>query len=260
MNLENYEKTPSFYNSQEVFEKYLGQTSYYTTLQKNIIKLCKLSKCKQVLELGCATGATVFAILEALPDIVVTGVDMREDIIKVADSLCHDSYRDRARFLCADFCQFDKFADYDFISMLYSFHHIEDPEEKKWDFLKKVYQEVQTGTYLCIGETFLPCDYVSPSLADKTRALWELRVDEGFASTFWSSLQGLTPQAISLSGSIAEFCGNYENIAGKEVEKRETEFLITVESLKHKAAELGWNVVICQACNAVGESIVLLQK
>lgn len=30
--MDNYESTPSFYNTDETFEKYLGQTSYYLGL------------------------------------------------------------------------------------------------------------------------------------------------------------------------------------------------------------------------------------
>ena len=83
----NYDNTPSFYNSQEVFEKYLAQTSYYKGLQNNVIKLCKLSESKKILELGSATGATSFAIAKAIPDATVIGIDMRSDIIAVANGL-----------------------------------------------------------------------------------------------------------------------------------------------------------------------------
>jgi len=38
----NYDLTPSFFNNQETFEKYLGQTSDYKVLQEAMKKLCSL--------------------------------------------------------------------------------------------------------------------------------------------------------------------------------------------------------------------------
>ena len=258
MSKTNYDNTPSFYNSQEVFEKYLGRTSYYSVLQKNVIKLCKLANAKKVLELGSATGSTSFAISKELPKANVVGVDMRNDIIKIANELKEKEKIVNVQFVCNNFCDLDNYCDFDFIVMLYSFHHIEDPQEKKIEFLKNVYDAVKESTYLCIAETFLPVSYNSE--VDSIKALWKERVIEGEASTFWESLNGLNIDNISFASEVGAFCGEYEGIAGDEVVERKTEFLVTDEFLCREAKNIGWNILINKACNSIGERIVLLKK
>lgn len=256
----NYDNTPSFYNSQEVFEKYLAQTSYYKGLQNNVIKLCKLSESKKILELGSATGATSFAIAKAIPDATVIGIDMRSDIIAVANGLKEKNKVNNVNFITDDFCTYSNYFDCDFIVMLYSFHHIVDPEENKWSFLRKVFTDVKEGTYLCIAETFLPCEPDEDEFELKTKGLWELRVKEGNATTFWESLSGITTDDVRFATDIGAFCGDYEGIAGNEVLERQTEFLLTAAKLCVEAKKAGWEVVINKPCNAVGEAIVLLRK
>ena len=104
MSNSNYDTTPSFYNSQEVFEKYLGQTSYYKSMQNNVIKLCRLAGSKKILELGSATGATSFAIANSIPDATVIGMDMRSDIIAVANDLKAKNSIQNVDFITGDFC------------------------------------------------------------------------------------------------------------------------------------------------------------
>ncbi len=260
MSKKNYEKTPSFYNSQEVFEKYLGQSSYYTTLQENVIKLCKLSGCKSILELGCATGATSISLAKALPASKIVGLDMRNDIIDVAKQQSKLEVLPNLSFEVSNFCDYKKYHCFNFIVMLYSFHHIEDPEENKFQFLKDVYSQAENGTFLCVAETFLNCDLTDDDFIDKTRKLWDLRVVEGKASTFWSALKGLKKEEINFAIEVGQFCGEYEGIAGNEVVERKTEFLLSKEKLCEMAKKIGWKIIICEDCNAVGESIVLLQK
>lgn len=55
--MENFDKTPSFYNSQEVFNKFLNKTSYYKAIQECLINMVNFVKPKEVVELGSATGS-----------------------------------------------------------------------------------------------------------------------------------------------------------------------------------------------------------
>lgn len=260
MSNSNYDNTPSFYNSQEVFEKYLGQTSYYKSLQNNVIKLCRLAGSKKILELGSATGATSFAIANSIPDATVIGMDMRSDIIAVANDLKAKNGIQNVDFITGDFCAYTNYSDSDFIVMLYSFHHIVDPEENKWSFLRKVFADVKEGTYLCVAETFLPCEPTEGDFELKTKELWKLRVEEGNATTFWESLIGITDNDVKFASDVGNFCGEYEGIAGNEVLERQTEFLLTADKLCAEATKAGWKVIINKPCNVVGESIVLLKK
>ena len=254
----NYENTPSFYNSQEVFEHYLGQTSYYKTLQQCVLKLCRLTNLKRILELGSATGSTSFVLAKANSDVNIVGIDMRPDIVNIAKELAKKSDIKNVEFIAEDFCSFDNFEAFDFIVMLYSFHHIVDPEKNKFNFLKKVYTQAKEGTYLCIAETFLPDEKNYKS--KRIRQLWDVRAKEGEYSTFWESLDGVDENSIKRSLEIGRFCGKYESIAGDEVIKRETEFLLTTGKLCDMAKKCGWKLIINKACNTIGENIVLLKK
>ena len=260
MNKNDYNKTPSFYNTQEVFEKYLGQSSYYNALQRNVVKLCMLSKCKRILELGCATGATSITLAKAIPSANIIGLDMRDNVIKVAEQQARIHNVKNLDFVVSNFCNYPKYSAYDFIVMLYSFHHIEDPETNKIKFLSKIYNQVKKNTYLCIAETFLNCELNKSGFTAKTRALWNLRVHEGKSSTFWSAIEGLRECDIKFAKEVGTFCGKYEEIAGNEVLERKTEFLLTKERLCEIARQIGWKVIICEDCNTIGEAIILLQK
>ena len=78
----NYIETPSFYNNEEYFKKYLGQTSYYTNLQNIVKKIISLIEPNNVLELGAALGTTSIQLAKKYPDISFTGTDLREDVVE----------------------------------------------------------------------------------------------------------------------------------------------------------------------------------
>ena len=56
MENKEYYFTPSFYNDDKTFEKFLKQTSFYSGLQRNLIKLIGFVNPKKICELGSATG------------------------------------------------------------------------------------------------------------------------------------------------------------------------------------------------------------
>ena len=129
-----YEKTPSFYNDELFFTKYLGCTSYYKSLQK-VVDICvKYCDAKKVLDLGCALGTTAKYIARRHPNIEVFGIDNRHDVVRKAnnENMYNNECRyDNLRFATMDMTEFVKIPKemwkYDFIYMLYSFHHIVDP-------------------------------------------------------------------------------------------------------------------------------------
>lgn len=81
----DYKDTPSFYNNEKYFKKYLGCTSYYSRIQDVTEKLISLTKPAKVLELGAALGTTTTKLATAFPDISFTGTDIRKDIVKQAE-------------------------------------------------------------------------------------------------------------------------------------------------------------------------------
>jgi len=255
----NYDLTPSFFNNQETFEKYLGQTSYYKVLQEAMKKLCSFIKPKTIIELGTATGSTAIALAKNCNNSTVIGIDMRKDVIEIAQSLAIKENISNVKFEVSDFCEYSGYNNADFIAMLYSFHHIEDPMAEKEKFLEKLKRETKKGTYLCIGETFLPKSYFDMSKEDILQ-MWDIRANEGKYSTFWASIDGVSEEIITNSMDIADFCMKHESIAGNEVVERKTEFLVSSQELINMARKAGWEVVFSYPCNTVGEEIVLLKN
>jgi ubiquinone/menaquinone biosynthesis C-methylase UbiE len=259
MTSNEFDRTPSFYSNVDTFERYLGQTSYYLSLQANVMKLVRLSGAKRVLELGSGTGATAIALAAADPYLEVVSVDMRQSMVALARTEA-ENRRLRNLVFVADDMRDVSVEGYDFIVMLYSFHHIPDPISNKTSFLRNTYDHLQANARLCIAETFLPDARDDIELIAETRRLWSARIYEGYASTFWSSLQGLTAESISRSRDIGRFSLEHEAIAGENVVKREDEYLVDMNWVTTNAAAVGFQVQIAERVNAIGDGIVLLER
>lgn len=142
----------------------------------------------------------------------------------------------------------------------YSFHHIPDPLEEKTQFLDDCFQHLQDGGFICIAETFLTFDGRSERADRSVRSTWADRGLEGYASTFWSALDGLDEEAINHAQEVGEFSRNHEIEAGENVLHRDEEYLVTMEWLTGTARDVGFDVVLAEPRNALGDGVVLLQK
>ncbi len=260
----NYDHTPSYFNNLEYFNKYLGKTSYYYGLQHALSTIIAKTKPQRVLELGCALGNTTFLLANMFLDIEFCGIDMRDDIVSKTNKTqeCRDFQgKDNASFVCDDMTRYvkkDELASYDLIYMLYSFHHILDPNENKKHFLLDCIEHMKSNGFLFVGETFLPEGGMSIS------ELWNIRAEEGYSSTFWNSfaddkLSNLNNGIIKAQeASITSY--NEERDAGIHVENRTDEYLITRSWLANTAEKVGFSIVINEPTNALGDGVILLQK
>lgn len=257
--MENFNKTPSFYNNEEVFAKYLKATSYYKALQDCLMTIVKITYPKNVVELGSATGASTFFLAEKFSDKTFEGYDFRENIVEEARKL--NKFKN-VSFKCLDMLDYAKLpTNADFIFMLYAFHHILDPLQNKIDFLENLYKNVKNGTYVCIMETFIP-EEIKLEDCDKIVNLWKLRSEEGYASTLWSVLKdnALSDESFKMAKEIATFSKENEFNAGLLVAKRKDEYLVHKSWVKQQAERIGWKVILSQAVNTIGEGVILLQK
>lgn len=257
-----YEKTPSFYKTDEVFKKYLGSTSYYTTLQDILSKILGFSKANSVLDLGFGTGDTVVKLAKKYPDCHFKAVDMRQDMIDILEKKIQEDNLDNIEPILDDMVPYiNKIdSDIDLVTMIYSFHHIVDPHENKINFLNILFEKLNPGGMVFIGETFIPEEAANELDAKAVSKLWESRSLEGYASTFWSSLDSLSDVGIEQSKGIAEFCSDFESKAGKNVEIRNDEYLVKVSWLLEKAQEAGFNIKLSEPVNCIGEYVVILEK
>lgn len=257
--MKNFDKTPSFYNSEEVFNNFLKSTSYYRAIQECLVNIVKFTNPKQIVVLGSATGSSTFLLAEKFGDKNIVGYDFRENIVEEAKRL--NKYNN-ANFFCMDMVDFAKTdIKADLVFMLHSFHHIVDPLQKKIEFLSNLYKNMKKNSYVCILEAFIPED-VKLEDSDKILNLWELRSNEGYASTFWNVLKDktLTKENIKMAESIASFSKENEYQAGVLVAKRDNEYLVHKSWLKEQAEKIGFKAILVQSINAIGEGVVLLQK
>ena len=255
----NYKNTPSFYNNVEFFNKYLGQTSYYNSLQNVVKKTIKITNPHRVLEFGSALGTTTLAMAKEYPNIVFLGSDIREDIIIKANNNAKTIAN--ATFVQADMCEYvalPTLSEFDLIFLLYSFHHIIDPLDNKAEFLKNCYANMKIGSYLLITETFLPEDVEGLKENSQIEKLFEQRGIEGYASTFWNALNSL--QEVELAKEVANISLKEELEAGFLVNKRKDEYLVKFSWLVEIAKSCGFKVVIAEPVNSIMEKALLLQK
>ena len=255
----DYTNTPSFYNEEEYFDRYLGRTSYYLNLQKVTNKLINLISPKNVLELGSALGTTTVSLAKEYPNIQFDGYDIREDIVNTAKVMNPDYAN--VNFFTGDMCNIVKQPlNYDLIFLLYSFHHIPDPLNKKIEFLKDCYSNMKNGSYLLILETFLPENVETLSKDSNIINLWEQRSLEGYASTFWESLRELNDKGIFFAKHVANTSLKEEKEAGKHVFDRNDEYLVKMSWLIYNVKHCGFEVVISEPINCIEEKAILIRK
>jgi tRNA G46 methylase TrmB len=258
----DYDGTPSFYNTDETFEKYLGQTSYYLKLQENVVKLVSHANPDQITEMGSGTGETTVRLAEESPETQVVGIDNRETVIELARGNADELDLSNLTFETADMVEYVEAATSlpEMVVFLYSFHHIPDPLQRKVEFLEDCYAALPDGGHICIAETFLKTDARDESARRETRTRWANRGLEGYASTFWSALDGITPAAIEHAQEVGEFSREHELEAGDNVLARDGEYPISKKWLTDRAQSVGFDVLLAEPVNSLGDGIVLLRK
>ena len=258
----DYDGTPSFYNTDETFEKYLGQTSYYLKLQDNVVELVSHANPDQITEMGSGTGETTVRLAEEVPDTEVIGIDNREQVIEISRENADELGLSNIAFETANMIDYVESATVlsEMIVLLYSFHHIPDPLQQKISFLENCYASLPEGGLICIGETFLKNDARDEAAIREIRTRWADRELEAYASTFWSALDGIDPAAIDHAQEVGEFSRDHEREAGKHVVDRNEEYLISMKWLVDHAQTVGFDVPLAEPVNSVGDGIVLLRK
>lgn len=258
----DYDGTPSFYTSDEVFEKYLGQTSHYLALQNNLLDIISYVEPDRIMEMGSGTGQSAVRVAEEHPSTEVLGIDNREEVVEQSRAQVEDHDLQNLVFETADMIDYAKETDSlpEMVFFLYSFHHIPDPLQRKVEFLKDCYTSLPDGGYVCVAETFLTSDARNEFADREIRTRWANRGLESYASTFWSALDGLAPDDIEHAQEVGEFSRAHELEAGDNVLARNDEYLISMSWLVDHAQEVGFDVLIAEPVNSVGDGIVLLRK
>lgn len=258
----DYDGTPSFYTSNEAFEKFLGQTSYYEGLQDNVVKLVSHAGPDQITEMGTGTGKTAVRLADKFPGAEVLGIDNRESVVDVSRENADTLDLPNLAFETADMTDYVAEVDTlaEMVVCLYSFHHIPDPLHRKVEFLEDCYATLPAGGHLCIAETFLTTDARDELARREVRTQWADRGLEGYASTFWAALDDIDQAAVEHAQEVGEFSREHELEAGDRVRERDDEYLISKQWLVEQAESIGFEVVIAEPVNSLGDGIVLLRK
>ncbi|SIR97722.1 Methyltransferase domain-containing protein [Haladaptatus litoreus] len=258
----DYDSTPSFYTTDETFEKYLGQTSYYLALQDNVVELVSHAAPNRIVEMGSGTGQTAIRLTEETPATEVLGIDNRETVVEVSRTNADKLGLSNLTFETADMTEYVKTVTTlpEMVVLLYSFHHIPDPLQQKVDFLEECYTALPEGGHICIAETFLKNNARDTAAAREIQTRWAHRGVEAFASTFWSALDGINSAAIEHAQEVGEFSRDHELEAGDNVRTRDDEYLISRDWLVDHAHSVGFDVLLAEPVNSLGDGIVLLEK
>lgn len=257
-----YDRTPSFYNDDDTFEKYLGQTSYYRELQNGVVDIVSHVDPDRITEMGSGMGQTALRLADDSPSTEVLALDNRESVIEMSQDKAEKFTLPNVTFKTADMIEYVKTTPSlaEMIVLLYSFHHIPDPLQQKVDFLENCYANLPDGGHICIAETFLKNDARGEVAHREIRTTWADRGLEGYASTFWSALDGLDSADIEHARDVGNFSRNHELEAGENVRTRDEEYLISREWVVKQAQNVGFEVILSEPVNSLGEGIVLCRK
>lgn len=261
MDRTEYDGTPSFYNNEDTFKKYLGQTSYYQKLQNSVVEIVSYVDPDQITELGSATGSTTVQLADEFPATEILGIDNRETVTEISRNNLEELDLPNITFETADMREHVQTSPLpEMVVMLYSFHHIPDPLQQKIDFLEDCYANLPDGGYLCIAETFLKTDARNEIADREIRTTWADRALEGYASTFWSALNGLDQADIEHAQEVGDFSRNHEREAGEKAVVRDEEYMVSMKWVVDHAQSIGFDVVLAEPVNSHGDGIVLLRK
>ena len=266
----------TYHKNEEEFDMYLGQTSYYLSLQKYISKLIKLIKFDgaKILELGFRTGRTAVRIANDHKGSNVVALcentkvlENAKNIAKTYDSCGNINFIEDK--IAAFVASREVLKEYDIVYMFYSFHHIPDGENwkpgknvnhaNKAGFLRNCFMNMKLHSYLCIADLFLPdnLDKNNPIIEEP---FIKNRIREGEASTFWNSLTGVGKSEILVAKKKANNCQENEEAVILKANERKPEYLVSLDWLGKQAEKAGFTTVINRDVNAVGDAIILFRK
>ena len=247
--------------------RYLSHTSVYTCLQNNLIKILKLSTPKAVLELGFGGSQIAVRVAEEISSLKITVVNNDYEMLKTAKCIIEEKSLSNIKLIERDACEYVKssLSQYDFVFLLYNFHHIKDSsnqKREKEEFLRHCYDNMKEGSYLCIADIFLPelCDESRLESDKSLRLLYQQRAEEYKASTFWSFLNDISHTAIFRTLEEAEQSKIRESESAVKVKTKDGEYLIKKSWLLEKIEELGFEVIIDQFVNNIADAILLVKK
>jgi ubiquinone/menaquinone biosynthesis C-methylase UbiE len=120
---------------------------------KCVTNVIALHQPKRILDFGCANGYSTIRLADAHPNIVIDGIDLNKDMIKIAHSISSDKNLKNLSFAAVDILQMEIKQKYDLIYSIRVFQNIENEETQKRVF-NKLYTCLQPGGLFYFIESY----------------------------------------------------------------------------------------------------------
>lgn len=246
------------FENDEEFKLYMGDTLAYNNMQNTISKLVKFVRPQYLIEFGSGSGATSIRLARENLNTSIVAVDLRETMVGLAkDKLSKGRVRN-VTFVNGDLT---KLANYNLsnanvVLLMYSFKYISDPLENKINFLTDLYNRMQPGAYLIIGETFIEEGASTKQIEEQFEATFY----NNSKDVFWNSLNGLSDADVEKCFEIQKVNREHTKQQIKAAVERDGVYYVSREWLTNVAKQIGFKIILGERLNSLSDAIFVMTK
>lgn len=246
------------FNTDEEFEFFMGATQAYDNMQNTISKIVSFARPEYLIEFGSGNGDTSIRLAKENPRTSIVAVDLREKMVGLGADKSKKNRIKNVTFVNGDLTKLDNYnlKNCNLVLLAYSFKYIPDPVSTKYDFLKNLYDRMQKGAYLVIGDTFIDetasKEYIKQKIKD--------RYYDSSKDAFWNSLKGLTDEDVK---AALEAQAVSRARTQDEVERgvnRDGIYYVSREWLRKAAGEIGFKVVLGERLDSLSDMLFVMVK
>lgn len=244
------------FENEEEFNFIVADTWAYNNMQNMVSKLVSFIKPQYLIEFGSGSGATSIRLAKENTNTSVVAVDLRAQMIGIGEVKANKVKN--VTFVNGDLTKLDNFnlANANVILLMYSFKYIADPVENKFEFLKNIYDRMQPGAYLIIGDTFIENNATKQAVKKQL----EDRFYNDSKDVFWNSLKGVTDEDIKRSFELQTL--NREKTK-EQIDlgvNRDGIYYVSREWMSESVKKIGFKLVLGERLNSLLDTIYLLKK
>lgn len=246
------------FDSDEEFKLFMGETLAYNNMQNIVSKLVSFIKPQYLIEFGSGSGATSIRLAKENPSTSIVAVDLREKMVGIGSDHSSKNKIRNVTFVNGDLTKLDNYnlKNANLILLMYSFKYIADPVEVKYQFLKDIYDKMQSGAYLIIGETFVDDGMTKAQI----RKQLEDTYYNNSKDVFWNSLKGLSEEDIKYAFDMQTINREHTKDQVDIGVDRDGIYYVSREWLLNTAKQIGYNVVIGERLNSLSDAIFIMKK
>ncbi len=267
------QQTPSFYSTQEQWAEFLALAPNYCLLQTELVKAVPKTA-KNILDLGSATGDTVFRIAAKCTKAKIIASDKRAEVLAAAKTISVRKNAKNVTFQVLDFERAGEFLkaqkragiEFDVVTSLYSFHHLPDPLSSKKKFAKALFSNLPNGAKVIIADVCARIPFGKNGYAEAARKQWLERWNYVFHGVQKSLLKRLNDSGVMgadakvIAHNAAQKAADLEADAGRLVALRKHEYPATKQELRKIFELAGFKIQKFLETNAFGEVVLVAVK